>query len=206
MAVSIRNVAAAAALTAMLTAVPVPPAPAAPPQQQLPILLDAQSSELNYGSNELVFRKVKIAQGTMSVAADQAHATGLDFEDSHWVFQGGVRIAMDQGQLSSDSADVTFAKKLLVKAIIEGKPAVFDQHDPRTGKPVQGHAEVIDYDVAKGIVRFTRNAWLSDGQNEIRGDSLKYIVAERKMVAEAAEQGAQRVHITITPPAAAGKP
>jgi len=203
MAVSIRNAAAAAVLTAVL-AQPATAAP--PPQQQLPILLDAQSSELNYGSNELVFRKVKIAQGTMSVAADQAHATGLDFEDSHWVFQGGVRIAMDQGQLSSDSADVTFAKKLLVKAIIEGKPAVFDQHDPRTGKPVQGHAEVIDYDVAKGIVRFTRNAWLSDGQNEIRGDSLKYIVAERKMVAEAAEQGAQRVHITITPPAAAGKP
>jgi len=54
--------------------------------------------------------------------------------------------------------------------------------------------------VAKGVVRLSKNAWLSDGQNEIRGESLKYNVLAQNIVAEGSEQGSQRVHIIITPP------
>ncbi len=84
--------------------------------EQQAISLDAQSSELDYKNNNLVFRKVRISQGAMSVAADQAQATGLDFENSHWVFRGNVKIGMEQGQLTADEANVTFAKKLIAKA------------------------------------------------------------------------------------------
>jgi lipopolysaccharide export system protein LptA len=173
---------------------------------QAPIQLDAQSSELDYGNNQLLFRRVKISQGAMSIAADQARATGLDFENSHWVFQGNVKIVMEKGQLSSDEADITFEKKLLSKALITGKQAAFAQLNLPSGKPVQGRADTIDYNISKGIVRLSGSAWLSDGQNEIRGDSLKYNLADRKMVAEAAEQSSQRVHITITPPPVNTKP
>ena len=71
----------------------------------------------------------------------------------------------------------------------------------KTGKLVQGHADSIDYDVLKGVVRFSKNAWLSDGQNEIRGESLRYNILAQSVAAEAAEQNSQRVHIIITPPA-----
>ncbi len=200
MAASIRS--ASVALLCLLATAAV----AGITNSQESILLDAQSSELDYGNNQLLFRKVRISQGAMSVAADQAHATGIDFEDSHWVFQGNVRIITAEGQLTADTADVTFAKKLLAKALINGNPAAFEQHNTRTGKPVRGRAETIDYDVVKGMVRLARSAWLSDGQNEIRGETLKYNIADRKMLAESAEQGNQRVHITITPPAAAPRP
>jgi lipopolysaccharide transport protein LptA len=63
-----------------------------------------------------------------------------------------------------------------------------------------GHADTIDYDADKGIVRLTKNAWLSDGQDEVRGESLKYNVVAQTIVADAAEQGSQRVHIIIAPP------
>ena len=169
--------------------------------EQQAISLDAQSSELDYKNNNLIFRKVRITQGDMSVAADQAQATGLDFENSHWVFRGNVKITMEQGQLTSDEAEITFAKKLLSKAIVNGKPAAFEQQIAKTGKLAQGRADSIDYDVAKGVVHFSKNAWLSDGQNEIRGESLKYNVLAQNIVAESAEQGSQRVHIIITPPA-----
>src|SRR5580704_13173723 len=119
--------------------------------EQQAISLDAQSSELDYKNNNLIFRKVRITQGNMSVTADQAQATGLDFENSHWVFRGNVKITMDQGQLSSDEAESTFAKKLLAKALVNGKPAVFEQHVAKTGKLAKGHADTIDYDVAKGV-------------------------------------------------------
>jgi lipopolysaccharide transport protein LptA len=169
--------------------------------EQQAISLDAQSSELDYKNNNLIFRKVRITQGDMSVAADQAQATGLDFENSRWVFRGNVKITMNQGLLTSDEAEITFAKKLLSKAIVNGNPAAFEQRIEKTGKLAQGRADSIDYDVAKGVVHFSKNAWLSDGQNEIRGESLKYNVLAQNIVAESSEQGSQRVHIIITPPA-----
>jgi lipopolysaccharide transport protein LptA len=164
----------------------------------LPISLEAQSSEVS--PHNMVFRKVKITQGTMSVSADQAQATGLDFENSQWVFRGNVRIAMEGGELTSDQADITFAKKLLSTALITGKPASFEQRIVKTGRLAQGRADVIDYDVTRGVVRLSKNAWLSDGQREISGESLTYSVAEQRVMASSAEQGSQRVHITITPP------
>jgi len=177
---------------------------AAPPAKQEAIFLDAQSSEIDLSTNNVVFRKVRIAQGTMTVAADQGQATrqasGLNFDNSLWVFRGNVKITMDQGQLSSDDAEINFTNKLLAKAVAHGKPAEFQQHIAKTGKTAQGHADTIDYDATKGVVRLLTNAWLSDGQNEIRGESLKYNVLAQSIVAEAAEQGSQRVHIIITPP------
>ena len=181
-------------------ALPTTSAVAAHVEQQT-ISLDAQSSELDYKNDNLVFRKVRIAQGNMSVSADLAQATGLDFDNSRWVFRGNVKITMEQGLLTSDEAEITFAKKLLAKAIVHGKPAAFEQRIAKTGKLAQGRAEAIDYDVAKGVVHLSQNAWLSDGQNEIRGESLKYNVLAQNIVAESSEQGSQRVHIIITPPA-----
>jgi len=181
------------------------PAAAAPPAQQT-ITLDAQSSELDLRSNNVVFRKVRISQGTMSVSADQGQATrqasGLDFDNSLWVFRGNVKITMDQGQLTADDAQINFTKKLLAKAVANGSPAEFQQRIAKTGKIARGHADTIDYDATKGIVRLLKNAWLSDEQNEIRGESLKYNVVAQSITAEASEQGSQRVHIIMTPPPA----
>jgi lipopolysaccharide transport protein LptA len=182
------------------------PASAAPAQhveqQQQSILLEAQSFDLDYKNNNMIYHKVRIAQGAMSVAADQAQASGLDFENSsHWVFRGNVKIAMEGGQLISDEADVTFAKKLLAKAIANGNPATFEQRIVKTGKVAHGRAETIDYDVTKGMVHLSKNAWVSDGDREIQGESLTYNVLTQTIRAESAEQGSQRVHIIITPPA-----
>jgi len=204
MAVStLKSIAALALLAATLPAMPSLAAPVRDAQQ--PILLDAQSTEVDLRTNNAIFHKVRIAQGNMAVTADQGqatrHATGLDFNNSLWVFRGNVKITLDQGQLTSDEAQITFANNLLSKAVATGKPASFEQRVAKTGKVAQGHADTIDYDVAKGVVQLTKNAWLSDGQNEIRGESLKYNVLAQNVSAEAAEQGSQRVHIIITPPA-----
>ena len=200
MAASTLKALAWVALAWVALALPVSRAWPKPVEQQA-ILLDAQSIEMDFKNNNLLYRKVRISQGNMAVTADQAQTTGLDFDDSHWVFRGNVKITMDQGQLTSDEAQITFAKKILSKAIVNGKPAAFEQRIAKTGKLAQGRAELIDYDVAKGVVHLSKNAWLSDGQNEIRGESLKYNVLAQNIVAEASEQGSQRVHIIITPPA-----
>ena len=192
-------------------ALAAPPASAVRIEHQS-ILLDAQDLELDYKNGTTIYHKVRIAQGNMAVAAEQAQtisaggSAGLNFENSRWIFRGSVKITMDQGQLTSDDAEITFAKHLLVKAVVNGKPAAFEQHIAKTGKLAQGHADSIDYDVAKGVVHLSKSAWLSDGQNEIRGESLKYNVVSQNIVADSTEQGSQRVHIIITPPPAASKP
>ena len=154
--------------------------------------------------------KVRIAQGNMSVTADQGQASrealGGNFDNSLWIFRGNVKITMEQGQLTSDDAQVSFIKKLLAKAVANGKPAQFQQRIEKTGKVALGHADTIDYDASKGVVRLTKNAWLTDGQNEVRGESLKYNVIAQSIIADAADQNSQRVHIIITPTATPNKP
>jgi lipopolysaccharide export system protein LptA len=203
---------AATALTAALCSLAharLAPAAAAPP---LPITVDAESpSEIDYAKNEVVLRKVKISQGGMSIAADQAVATGqstsLNFDDSVWVFRGSVKIITEQGLLDSDEADATFSKGVLEKAVIIGKPAVFLQRNPKNGKPVRGHAERIVYDVAKGTVTLTKDAWLNNGADEIHGEQFTYNMLEKKVTANPAEQNSQRIHMTITqPPPQPSKP
>jgi lipopolysaccharide export system protein LptA len=208
MAASNLKILALIALTAQFeqTMAAAPGPPHQPPPKQQTIALDAQSSEIDLLTNNVVFRKVRIAQGNMSISADQGQATrqatGLTFDNSLWVFRGNVKITMDQGELSSDDAQINFTKNLLSKAVANGKPAEFQQFIEKLGKTAHGRADTIDYDASKGVVRLLKNAWLSDGQREIFGESLKYNLLAQSIVAEAAEQGSQRVHIIITPPPA----
>ena len=165
-----------------------------------PISLEAQSSQIDYRTHQLVFHQVTIRQGAMSISAALAHATGLDFDDSRWSFRGDVHIVVNRGDLRSNAADIAFANKRLASATVTGTPARFTQVDPKSGRLVQGHAQTIDYEVAKGIVTLSKDAWLTDGRNEISGQSLKYDIAARSVIATSADQNSHRVRITITPP------
>ena len=197
MAVSTLKVLAAFALLASFEQA----AAAALRNEQPPIDLVAQSTEVDLRTNSAVFHKVRISQGNMSIMADEGHATsGQNFDNSVWVFGGHVKITMDQGQLTSDDAQITFANNLIRKAVADGKPAEFEEPIAKTGKMAHGHADTIDYDLATNQVHFSKGAYLSNGDNEMRGESLRYNVLTQTVVAVEAEQGSQRVHIIITPP------
>ena len=83
------------------------------------------------------------------------------FENNVWNFRGNVKITVEQGQLFSDDAQITFVNNVLSKAVANGKPASFEQTVAKTGKLAKGNAETIDYDAAKHLVRFLKNAYLS---------------------------------------------
>jgi lipopolysaccharide transport protein LptA len=175
---------------------------AAPKAAPLPIDFSAQSFEFDYKNNFTTFKKVQITQGNMSITADQGQVKGttVNFEDSHWVFRGAVKILVQQGALNSEEAQAFFANNQLARATASGKPATFQQHIPKADKTVNGHSESIDYQVGQGLVHLTTDAYLSDGQNEIRDQSLKYDMVGQRLIADQAEQQGQRVHIIITPP------
>lgn len=186
---------------------PAPP-PALPPGQQ-PITVDAASSEVDYRTNTVVFSEVVISQGATRVQADHAHATGLNFANSRWTFEGRVRIDAEQhGNLRSDQATVDFRDNRIARATITGKPAEFEQKRADSDQMARGHADEIVYDLTDGTVRLSNEAWLTDGQNEISGPLLVYNVRAQRVQAAASPGTNQRVHITIAPkppPSDAGK-
>jgi lipopolysaccharide transport protein LptA len=211
-------IAAAAGAAQALGAAPAPgaqavagPASVALPGHQLPITVDAASSEVDYRTNMVVFSQVVISQGAMRVQADHAHASGLKFTNSRWTFEGHVRIdAEPRGSLRSDQAIVEFRDNRLARATATGKPAEFEQPRGESQPMAHGHADEIVYDVSEGTVRLSSDAWLSDGVNEISGPLLVYNIRAQRVQAATQPGSDQRVHITITPqstPAAPpGKP
>ena len=207
----------AAALAA--PAAPLAPPPAAPPasaapgaaagaaaplgSRQLPITVDAASSEVDYRTNTVVFSQVVISQGATRIQADHAHASGLNFANSRWTFDGHVRIdAEPRGSLRSDQAVAEFRDNRIVRATASGKPAEFEQQRGDSQQMARGRAEEIVYDVSEGTVRLSSDAWLSDGVNEISGPLLVYNIRAQRVQAAAQPGTDQRVHITIQPQSA----
>ncbi len=190
------------AVGGVAAAAPAAEQPAAPQQLpgEQPIKLDAASSEVDYKTNTVVFKDVIISQGTMRVQADHARATGLNFANSKWTFEGNVRInAEEHGNLRSDSAVVEFKDNHILRATVLGKPAEFEQKRAASEKMARGHADKIVYDVGEGTVRLSDEAWLSDGQSEISGPLLVYDIRAQRVQAATQPDSGERVRITIQP-------
>jgi len=173
---------------------------------QLPIVMDSQSADFDLKTGNDILHKVRVSQGDIVITADQAQASQpgmkLNFDNALLVFRGAVKITTEQGQLTADEAQLTFINNSLTKAVATGKPAAFEQRIVKSGKQAKGNAQTIDYDVAKGVVRFSTDAYLSlnDPQFEIRGQVLKYDAVNQKVIAPEEEQGSQRIHSIFTPP------
>lgn len=163
------------------------------------VQLDAASSEVDYRNNTVNFRDIIITQGTIRVTAEQAHGTGLNFDNSTWVFTGNVRITMDTGNLRSRQANVEFRNQRIARATILGEPAEFEQQRKGSPEMARGHSASIVYDLIGGIVTLSGDAWLSDGRNEIKGRELVYNVREQRVKAQTQEGDKDRVRITIRP-------
>jgi lipopolysaccharide transport protein LptA len=176
-------------------------------RSKVPIILDAGSTDIDSKSHLIYLRRgVKITQGDISVSADDAQATGLDFNNTKWIFTGKVHIrAESQGDLHSDKANVDFTNNVLTRANVTGSPAQFEQTQSTTGTLAKGHASNIDYDVVAGTITLRGDAWLFDGPQKMDAPSITYNVREKHLQGEsAATPGGPRVHMTIAPKGEAG--
>jgi lipopolysaccharide export system protein LptA len=171
-------------------------------EEKEPISLDAASEVIDYKNNTADFQKIVVSQGTTRITADTAHAVGLDeqgFQDGRWTFRGNVRIdAEPRGTLRSDEAVVEFREKHISTATATGKPAEFQQARSENGQLTRGHAALIVYDVGAGTVRLTKDAWLTDGQNQVSGPLVIYDIKRQRWEAKSARPD-NRVHIVIVP-------
>lgn len=187
--------------------------------------IDVESgpTEMDYQTHLINLRGgVKITQSAQrpedravcdaSVAADSAQATGIDFNNSKWVFTGKVHIqAQSQGELHADQASVEFSNNVLARAVVAGSPAQFEQTRSTAGRLVKGEAATIDYEVAAGIIKLMGDktigaAWLSDdhNDNDIHSATIIYNIRDKRLEGDAGPAPGGRVHMTITPKADLG--
>jgi len=179
-----------------------------------PVSWEAQSWDFDYNTRVMhLHNDVKISQGEMSVAADEAVANTASEKsrNSHWVFTGNVHVrAESQGDLHADRATVEIINGVLVSAFVTGSPAQFQQTRSTTDRLVKGHAATINYDVAAATVKLTGDAagdaWLSEdnSDNAIHSPSITYNVRARRIEGDAGSAAGGRVHMTITPKAGSG--
>jgi len=164
-----------------------------------------------YRRDKVLLNQFVIYQGgsPMRLQADHAEASALDFDNSTWTLTGAVRVRLAQGQLAADTATVHFVDGRLSTATVSGAPATFEQLASATEHTsaskdlsfgsARGHAQSITYDLAGGEVRFTGDAWLSNGCTELSYDTIVYNLLQNSVAAPGGAVGSGRVQGIIRP-------
>jgi lipopolysaccharide export system protein LptA len=166
---------------------------------RLPISLDADSTDYDGKSSMLMFRGLRLTQGSIGIEADEGRASKLDFEDSVWHFAGNVVIDTENGHIESTTADLKFAGHQLRLATITGSPASFEMTRPGSDKVTYAEAGRLEYDFDAGVVEFSEQATITEGGNQISSNYLVYNIREQRINAQSGGEGDPKVRITYTP-------
>ena len=166
---------------------------------RLPISLDADSTDYDGKSSMLMFRGLRLTQGSIGIEADEGRASKLDFEDSVWQFAGNVVIDTENGHIESDAADLKFAGHQLRLATITGSPASFEMKRPSSDQITYAEAGRLEYDFDAGVIEFSEQATITEGGNQISSNYLVYNIKEQRINAQSGGEGDPRVRITYTP-------
>ena len=169
------------------------------PDLRLPISVDADSMAYDGKNSMLMYKGLKLNQGSIGIEADEGRASNLDFEDSVWEFTGKVVIDVENGRVECDSAHLKFSGHQLQRATITGSPATFEMQRPDSDVVTHAEAGRLDYDFEAGIIEFSDQATITEGGNQISSDYLVYNIEEQRIDARSAGEGKPRVKITYTP-------
>ena len=173
---------------------------------RLPISLDADSTAYDGKNSMLMFRGLRLTQGTIGIEADEGRASNLDFENSVWRFSGNVVIDVENGHIECDTADLQFTSHQLTLATIGGAPATFELKRPGAEETTYAEAGKLRYDLLAGTIEFSENAVITEGGNKIASNFLVYNIIEQRINAQGSPDGDGKVRITYTPKEGAGTP
>ncbi len=166
---------------------------------RLPISLDADSSEYDGKSTMVLFKGLRLTQGSIGIEADLGRASKLDFQDSVWQLSGNVTIDVENGHIECDAADLTFSEYKLTLATITGSPATFTMQRPNSPDPTYAEAGRLEYDLTKGIIEFSDHATITENGNQISSSYLIYNITKQLINAQSGGDGDPKVRIVYTP-------
>jgi lipopolysaccharide export system protein LptA len=167
---------------------------------RMPVTIDAESTKYDGKTSMLEFTGLRLTQGDISIEAETARASRMDFDDSVWNFRGDVVFDLAEGRITCESASLEFRDFTLMRARIEGAPATFRFRRRGSDETTYGEAEKLDYNVPDGLVEFSGDAVINEGGNRISSESLVYNIVEQRINAVSSGDGDGRVKVTYMPP------
>jgi lipopolysaccharide transport protein LptA len=160
--------------------------------------------ELDRQTNMMRAEAPRLTQGNLTVVADNALATGFEFDEAgEFRLTGNVRIEVDSAVMEADSAVFTFADGRLSRGELEGVPVTFNDFDGEEQRSIIGTAGKMSYDYEKRILRMTGEASVRLDNREISGCDLIYDFAAERVTSGSASC-AYRVRILPEPDEQAG--
>ena len=165
----------------------------------------SQSVMLDGQTNMMRAQGPRITQGDLTIVADDALATGFEFDEAgEFRLTGNVRLEVETAVMEADSAVFTFADRQLSRGELEGTPVSFSDTDAATKRSVTGSAGKMSYDNVARTLRMTGDASVQLDAREVLGCDLIYdFRAERVTSGSADCEGGFRVRVRRDPEGAA---
>ena len=155
------------------------------------------AEELQFSSDTLVLdgqtnmmraQQPRITQGNLHIAADDALATGFEFDEAgEFRLTGNVRVDVDTASMQASSAVFTYANGQLSRGELEGTPVSFTDIDPATQRTVTGRADKLSYDNVARTLRITGEASVVYPTREVIGCDLIYDFGTEKVSSGSAD-------------------
>jgi lipopolysaccharide transport protein LptA len=174
---------------------------AVPAVSNADIQIKGRNLVTNPGTGRLTMQDVEVTRdpGTLIKAQSAATAIADGYENSRWEFTGKVHAEFDGAVLDADKATAVFANGRIQSLQVNGAPAHFSHPAKDSDQRNLGRADRIDYDAARQEVRFTGNAWYSDGRHEVTTKTVVYNLVDRVTASESDDTEESRVNITLRP-------
>jgi len=127
-----------------------------------------------------------------------ANSTDGTLGDGITTLRGDVEINQGTLHITADEAEVNKVDGRVSSVTFRGKPAFLEQEIEEQGL-VQATANVINYQVASGLVTLTGSADVKHPQYQISGESLTYDLNIQHFQGSGDGNGNGRIHIRLDP-------
>lgn len=134
-------------------------------------------------------------QESLEVSANSTDGT---LGDGVTTLRGSVDIRQGTLRITADEAEVKKVDGRVGSVTFRGQPAFLEQEIEEQGL-VQATANIIDYQVASGLVTLSGNADVKHPQYQISGDLLTYDLNIQHFQGSSDENGNGRIHILLDP-------
>lgn len=185
-----RGISAAALALAASLAVAQAPAPApVPPPATTPPPATAKRPATS----------LRLPRGPIKITAERA-----DLEQRETaLYRGNVRLTAQGLELRGDRLELRQPAAGQFQATLTGKPARLHHAGEADVPPITASAGRIVYDTRLQLITMTGGVQLERGADSVRGESLRYDLASRRISASGTDS--RQVQIVIQPPPAAGE-
>lgn len=116
------------------------------------------------------------------------------------IYTGNVIITQAGLEIRADKVTVFSANQQLQRLAARGEPVHFRQR--RAGsEDILGEARELDYDIDSEQLLLQDQAWFTQGKSRFSGQRIEYDLRKKRVTANQAADGSQRVKVTLQPKA-----